>query len=72
MAEGKLVTIPIFYIVETDTVKYQKGELGDALRKKEREVGDEQIKKWEKAFKSVCNYIGFTFDGKRYNCLPSS
>ncbi|EOA18950.1 hypothetical protein CARUB_v10007584mg [Capsella rubella] len=63
MDEGNFVAIPIFYMVEPKTVKHQEGPFGDVLRKKRRIVGDDQMKKWEGAFKSVCNRIGFTFDG---------
>lgn len=70
--EGKLVTIPIFYIVEPETVKHQQGAFGDVMRKKERYVGVDHMRKWEGALTSVCDHIGFTFDGRRYNCLPSS
>lgn len=69
MGQGKLVTIPIFYKVEPTTVKHQKGMFGDAYREKEPTFGDNQMNKWKEALKSVCNQIGFTFDGKRYKFL---
>ncbi|KAF8107623.1 hypothetical protein N665_0119s0084 [Sinapis alba] len=59
--EGKLVTIPIFYIVEPDTVKHQMGEFGDALRKKK--VTDDKMNKWKEALVYVGNLMGFPFDG---------
>ena len=48
--EGKLVTIPIFYNVEPETVRYQAGEFGDALRKKEtRGVTDDKMNRQSRA-----------------------
>ena len=72
MDETKLVTIPIFYIVDPTTVKHQSGAFGDVLRMKKRDIDDAKVKKWEEALQSVGNVLGFTFDGKRYNCLPAS
>lgn len=66
MDEGKLVTIPIFYMVDPKTVKHQEGEFGDVLREKKQIVGDDQVKKWEEALEYVCDHTGFPFDGKRY------
>ena len=82
MDEKKLVTIPIFYMVDPTTVKHQSGAFGDVLRMKKRDIDDAKVKKrdiddakvkkWEEALQSVGNVLGFTFDGKRYNCLPAS
>ncbi|CAH8354216.1 unnamed protein product [Eruca vesicaria subsp. sativa] len=63
--EGKLVTIPIFYNVDPATVRYQEGEFGDALRKKEkRDVTDNKMNNWKKALAYVSYLLGFEFDGK--------
>ena len=64
MSERKLVTIPIFYNVDTETVKHQKGAFGDALRAMATDESD-QMKKWKCALNSVSNQTGFPFNGKR-------
>lgn len=66
MEEGKLVTIPIFYMVEPTTVKHQEGAFGDVLRAKKQIVGDDQVNKWEQALRYVCNHTGFPFNRTRY------
>ncbi|KAG2238465.1 hypothetical protein Bca52824_092307 [Brassica carinata] len=56
--EGKLVTIPIFYNVEPETVRYQAGEFGDALRKKEtRGVTDDKMNRQSRAKSTFINKI---------------
>ncbi|KAH0939278.1 hypothetical protein HID58_006739 [Brassica napus] len=62
MVEGNLVVIPIFYKVEPSTVRYLKGNFGDKLWIMAK--GDEKIKKWEEALRSIPNLFGITVDDR--------
>lgn len=70
--KGEMVAIPIFYKVEPEDVRKQKGEFGEEFLRHAQESSCEQIEKWQVALKAVSDNVGFTLDPYRYVYIMNS
>ncbi|MED6192396.1 hypothetical protein PIB30_009759 [Stylosanthes scabra] len=66
-SDGQIV-FPVFYAVDHNVVRFQRGSYGVAMARHEEKFKDHpsKVQKWKWALHQVANFTGFVFEGNKY------